>query len=103
MLKSQNSLNGAWLIVYQEFEGKEIPPSQFEGHKLILQDSTYIMIAPNGDEGIIKVNGEKLDIYGTDGANNGRHYPAIYRFDNNKLTICYNLKGTTRPSGFETE
>jgi uncharacterized protein (TIGR03067 family) len=102
MLKSQYSLNGTWLIVYQEFAGREIPPSQFEGHKLILQDSTYTMLAPNADEGIIKVNGEKLDIYGTDGVNNGRHYTAIYRIENNRLTICYNLKGSIHPSGFET-
>ena len=95
-------MNGIWLTIYQEFEGKEIAPAEFRGQQLILQDNTYTMIGAKTDEGIIKVTGEKLDIYSTDGANNGRHYSAIYWIDKNRLTICYNLAGNAPPSDFKT-
>jgi len=103
MTKQLAKLDGTWLTVYQEFEGKKIPLPVFEGQKLILSESTYTLVAPKNDEGIIKANREKLDIYGTDGANKGRHYSAIYRIDNNRLTICYNLAGGAYPSDFKTE
>ncbi|MBS1519640.1 MAG: hypothetical protein JST50_01485 [Bacteroidetes bacterium] len=52
---------------------------------------------------IIKANGPLPDIYGTDGANEGRHYTAIYQVEANKQTICYNLNGGTYPFSLKTE
>lgn len=103
MTKEQTNLNGTWNTVYQEFEGRQIPSPEFEGQKLILYENTYTVIGAKSDEGIIKANEEKLDLYGTDGANRGRHYAAIYRINKNRLTICYNLAGGTYPSDFKTE
>lgn len=103
MTKMLSTLNGTWLAIYQEFEGKEVPLSEFEGQQLILQENTYSVIGAKMDEGIIKANGQNLDIYGTDGANKGRHYTAIYKIENNQLTICYNLAGGVYPKEFKTE
>jgi uncharacterized protein (TIGR03067 family) len=102
MTTNKPNLNGTWRTVHQEFEGREVPQVEFKGHELILQDSTYIMIGARMDEGIILVDGQKLYIYGTDGANNGRHYSAIYKLEENRLTICYNLAGQKHPSDFRT-
>jgi uncharacterized protein (TIGR03067 family) len=102
MAKIQSNLNGTWFTVYQEFEGKEVSPTKFDGQKLILQESTYMIIGARVDEGIIKANGQHLDLYGTDGANKGRHYSAIFRIDKNQLTICYNLAGNAYPREFKT-
>lgn len=81
MKEARTTLNGTWRIVYQEFEGREILPDKFEGQKLVLNENTYVHIAPKGDDGFIKVNDQNLDIYGTDG----------------EWTICYNLYGGTYP------
>lgn len=102
MAKVQANLNGTWYTVYQEFEGRALPIPEFEGQKLLLQDSTYTLISGKVDEGIIKANGNHLDIYGTDGLNKGRHYVAIYKINNSKLTICYNLGGNAYPADFKT-
>jgi len=103
MTKILATLNGTWLAIYQEFEGKEVPLSEFEGQRLILQENTYSVVGAKMDEGIIKANGQNLDIYGTDGANKGRHYSAIYKIENSYLTICYNLAGGAYPRDFKTE
>lgn len=102
MTNMLSNLNGTWLAIYQEFEGNEIPPAAYEGQQLTLQENTYTVIGAKTDEGIIKVNGQNLDIYGTDGANKGRHYSAIYQIEDNQLTICYNLAGTSHPRDFKT-
>ena len=103
MKEVKTILNGNWLTVYQEFEGRKISSTAFQGQQLILKENTYTIIGANIDEGIIKVNGQKLDIYGTDGANKGRHYSAIYRIEKNRLKICCNLAGNTYPTDFKTE
>jgi uncharacterized protein (TIGR03067 family) len=99
----KTTLNGTWLTVYQEFEGRKVPAIEFEGQKLILHESTYTIVAAKIDEGIINAKGKHLDIYGTDGANKGRHYSAIFQIEKDRLTICYNLTGNGYPTDFETE
>lgn len=44
-----------------------------------------------------------MDIYGKEGVNTGKHFAAIYKLNNEKLTICYNLNGDSYPSDFETK
>lgn len=43
-----------------------------------------------------------MDIYGKDGVNAGKHYTAIYKYDNDQLIICYNLSGDSYPESFAT-
>ena len=44
-----------------------------------------------------------MDIYGKEGVNTGKHFTAIYQFENGKLTVCYNLSGDSYPETFETK
>ena len=44
-----------------------------------------------------------MDIYGEEGVNAGRHFTAIYKYENEELYICYNLKGDSCPGTFETK
>jgi len=101
---SQNpeTLNGTWQPVKQEIGGKALPNSVFETQKLIISDSTYIVVAESVDKGVIKYTLDKMDIYGKDGVNSGKHFTAIYKLENEQLTICYNLSGNGYPEGFET-
>ena len=96
-------LNGTWIPVKQELGGTVLPKAAFEKQKLIINDSNYTLIAESVDKGIVKPSGDKMDIYGKDGVNAGKHFTAIYKYDNNELTICYNLSGDGYPETFETK
>jgi len=105
-----NKLNGTWLPVKQEMGGVLLPKAAFENQKLIISDSTYTVIAESIDKGVVKYKDDKMDIYGKDGVNFGKHFTAIYKFENlptgqagEQLTICYNLSGDSYPETYETK
>ncbi len=98
-----NILNGTWVPVKEELGGTMLPKVVFENQKLILRDSTYTLIAESTDKGIVKYNDDKMDIYGKEGVNAGKHFTAIYKFENEQLTVCYNLSGDSYPETFETK
>lgn len=97
-----NPLNGTWLPIQQEMGGKSIPASLFANQKLILSDTNYTFIAESIDKGVVKVKGNKMDIYGKEGVNTGSHFTAIYKLENDQLTICYNLGGEIYPATFDS-
>jgi uncharacterized protein (TIGR03067 family) len=97
-----DGLAGTWIPVSEFLGGKSLSNASFEKQKLIISDSTYIVIAESVDKGIVKYNGNKMDIYGKQGANAGKHFTAIYKLENGQLTICYNLKGDNYPETFDT-
>ena len=99
-----NNLNGTWIPVKQETAGKELPKAVYEKQKLVIIDSNYIFTAESVDKGIVRYGkGDKMDIYGKEGVNTGKHFAAIYKFENQQLTICYNLHGDSYPEAFETK
>ena len=97
-----NKLNGTWLPVQQEMGGAALPKSVFEKQKLIISDSLYTVIAESVDKGVVKYNDNKMDIYSKEGANSGKHFTAIYKLENEQLTVCYNLAGNGYPETFTT-
>ena len=98
-----NKLNGNWKPVREEIGGTELPPATFEKQKLTIIDSNYTFVAESVDKGIAMYKDGKMDIYGKDGVNNGKHFTAIYKFENELLLICYNLSGDKYPESFETK
>lgn len=98
-----NKLNGTWVPVKLEIDGNPLPPATFEKQKLIINDTAYTFIAESVDKGIISYKDGKMDIYGKDGVNAGRHITAIYKFENDQLVTCYNLAGDKYPEAFETK
>lgn len=96
-------LNGTWIPVKQEMGGKPFPLAVYEKMKMIIQDSTYTVIAESVDKGIARRKEDKMDIYGKDGVNAGKHFTALYKLENGQLVICYNLAGTEYPASFSTE
>lgn len=71
---------------------------------MVLKDNTYTVTAESVDKGEVKYGeGNKMDIYGKDGVNAGKHFTAIYKYENGLLTICYNLAGNSYPEAFETK
>ena len=96
-------LNGTWIPVKQELGGKELPAAAFAKQQLIIRDSAYTVIAESVDKGIIKYSDNKMDIYGKEGVNTGKHFTAIFKYENEQLTVCYNLLGDSYPETFETK
>lgn len=96
-------LNGSWIPVKEEMAGTTLPPASYKEQKLIINDTTYIMTAESIDKGVVKAKEGRMDIYGVQGVNKGRHFTAIYKFENDQLVVCYNLTGTSYPENFDTK
>lgn len=95
-------LNGIWIPVKQEIGGKQLPQAAFATQKLTISDSLYSFLAESLDKGVVKYSDGKMDIYGQEGVNKGKHFAAIYKQENGGLTVCYNLLGTHYPEAFDT-
>ena len=98
-----NPLNGTWVPINEEMGGTLFPKAAFEKQKLILSDSNYTLIAESIDKGVVRYRDNKMDIYGKEGVNAGKHFTAIYKLENEQLTICYNLAGNNYPEAFDTK
>lgn len=95
-------LNGDWVPVRQELGGQELPASIFANQKMVLADSNYTVMAESIDKGVVHYQKGRMDIYGMQGVNKGKHFTAIYRQDGDELWICYNLGGESYPESFNT-
>ena len=102
-IMQSGKLNGTWVPVKQELGGTSLPKAAFEKQTLIISDSTYTFTAESVDKGVVKYGDDKMDVYGKDGVNTGKHFTAIYKYENEQLTICYNLKGDSYPEVFDTK
>lgn len=80
-----------------------MPATYFQTQKLVIQDTTYTFTAESVEKGTLSYKNGQMDIYGKEGVNKGKHLTAIYKLDNNRLIIVYNLKGDSYPSEFETK
>jgi uncharacterized protein (TIGR03067 family) len=100
---ASGELDGTWIPVRQEFGGTPLPPAAFQNQQLIILDSTYTFTAESVDKGVVTFQDGKMDIYGKEGVNTGKHFTAIYKFENDTLVICYNLTGDGYPEAFETK
>jgi uncharacterized protein (TIGR03067 family) len=96
-------LNGSWSPVKEEIGGTALPAAAFQTQKLVISDSNYTFTAESVDKGVVKYNGDKMDIYGREGVNSGKHFTALYKMENEQLSICYNLSGDGYPDSFETK
>jgi len=98
-----NELNGTWIPVRQEFAGTPLPQAAFATQKLIINNDAYTVIAESVDKGEVKFGEGKMDIYGKEGVNAGKHFTAIYKYENGELTVCCNLAGDSYPEAFDTK
>jgi uncharacterized protein (TIGR03067 family) len=98
-----SELNGNWVPVTQEMSGKQLPTAMFEKQTLVIQNNLYVVTAESIDKGELTYGNGKMDIYGKEGVNAGKHFTAIYKYEKGQLTICYNLLGDSYPEAFETK
>lgn len=96
-------LNGTWTPVKQEIGGMQLPAAALK-QKLTIDGEKYTVVAESTDKGRIEYSdGDKMDIYGEDGVNAGKHFTARYKHADGQLTICYNLAGDHYPETFDTK
>ena len=101
-------LIGKWQLTKGVVAGSPLPETMVKNIKLELADGIYTLGgAESPDKGTWKLlTGTKplgMDIQGTDGPNKGRKIPAIVRLTGDKLTVCYDLQGKSRPAKFESK
>ena len=99
---STEQLNGTWVPVKQEIAGTPLPKGALQQTLTIDNENYTVIIGEATDKGVIEYKDDKMDIYGKDGVNAGKHFTAIYKYENGQLTICYNLAGDSYPDAFET-
>ncbi len=96
-------LNGVWIPVKQEMAGKPLPAMAIAHQQLTMQDTSYTLVAESTDKGSVHYKEGKMDIYGRDGVNAGKHFTALYKMEDEQLIICYNLFGDKYPESYETK
>jgi hypothetical protein len=78
---SLTQLNGSWTPIKQDIGGKDLPATYFHTQKLVIQDTTYMLAAESIDKGTVTYKNGRMDIYGKEGVNTGKHLTALYRLD----------------------
>src|ERR1700749_575288 len=71
------ALNGSWVPVKEEIAGNALPSASFKTQKLVMLDSNYTFTAESVDKGVAKYADGKMDIYGKEGVNAGKHFMCI--------------------------
>jgi uncharacterized protein (TIGR03067 family) len=100
---TNENLNGNWIPVRQQMGGQDLPASFYAKLKLTIRNNTYLLTGETPDKGDCIYKNGKMDIYGKEGPNAGKHFMCIYKLNGDELTVCYNLKGDAYPTSFETK
>jgi uncharacterized protein (TIGR03067 family) len=103
---NDSAVDGTWQATSAELGGKKFPKDVTETIKLTLKNGTYEVMAESADRGTVtydtKAKPKAMEIKGTEGPNKGKTFLAIYKLSDDKLTICYDLSGTARPTEFKS-
>lgn len=104
--KEEAKIDGTWVATSAELAGKKLPEGG-EPIKLTLKKGEYEVKAESLDKGTVtyddKADPKEMDITGVEGPNKGKTFLAIYELSGDKLKICYDLAGKTRPTEFKTK
>ena len=99
-------LAGKWKPIEASLGDNTIDPMLLESASLVYDGDKYTIHVNNQVErGSIVLDAaatpKTMDIFPTEGNNNGKTLLAIYRIDGDRLTICYSITPTVRPDDFE--
>jgi uncharacterized protein (TIGR03067 family) len=103
-------LTGAWVPISASVSGKELVVAELRVKFLVFDGHDYSIIDRSNqivDRGEYLVNDRALpwtiDIVGRDGPNAGRSMLAIFELKDNRLTVCYDLDGKSRPADMQSQ
>ena len=105
--KDEAKIDGTWQATSAELGGKKLPKKVTENLKLTLKKGEYEVQAESPDRGTVtykdSADPKEMDIKGVEGPNEGKTFLAIYELSGDKLKICYDLSGKSRPTEFKTK
>ena len=107
----QQQLDGVWTVVFWEVNGNESPTSDIGSVKLVVKDGKLTLERDGEPVSVatMKLDSTKspksLDIQVVSGASSGDKSLAIYKLDDDLLTVCWTLFAVDRdrPTEFATE
>lgn len=99
---------GAWQLTSGVVGGTPIPGKAVRNIRLYLTAGHYRLAgAESPDRGTWKLvpprNPQGLDVTGTSGPNKGKTFHAIVQLVGNRMTVCYDLSGRSRPRRFQSK
>jgi uncharacterized protein (TIGR03067 family) len=102
------ALTGVWKPTEANLGDNLIDPLLLEKARVVYEGDKYtISIDEKVEKGSFTLDAKKspktMDIFPTQGDNNGKTFLAVYELSGNKLTICYSLSPGTRPDSFEPD
>jgi len=100
--QTKDAIEGTWILTSAEMAGKKLPDQGLKGTKLVLNAGHYQLQIDEGTYKILPGTPAAMDIVGTNGPNKGKTFLAVYELKGDKLEICYDLEGKTRPTEFKT-
>ena len=100
------ALSGKWQPTEADLGGNKIDPMLLETARVTYEGDKYTVEVNNKTErGTIVLDPKKdpkaMDIFPTEGDNNGKTLLAVYEVKGDELKICYSLSPTVRPENFE--
>ena len=98
---------GTWRPGAGEVAGKPMPEQMKTIRLAIAAEKTYVVdFGGLKDTGTIAVDLSsalmQMKLTGTEGPNKDKVIPAIFKFDGEKLVVCYDLQGEKSPSEFKS-
>ena len=101
-------LQGTWKPKEAILGDNKIDMMVLEKATLAIEGEQYtITIGDKTEKGTLSIDPMKspktMDIFPTQGDNNGKTFLAIYTIDGEKLTVCYSLDQVSRPEDFEPD
>lgn len=100
-------LQGQWVPTQGKIGGNDFPEQLLKSIQLEIAKDKYVVVANNiEDKGRTEVDitGKfwSMDIIGEVGPNKDIKVLAIFKFDGEKLVVCYEVGGGERPQEFES-
>jgi uncharacterized protein (TIGR03067 family) len=107
-LERQFMFDGTWIPVTATMNGEALPVEVLQSTRVLFTGEKYLATVNDiRDYGTFKwdvaAKPPTVTITGVEGPNAGRTMLAIYQFDHDRLTVCYDLQGLAFPTEFKAE
>ena len=101
-------LKGTWKPKEANLGDNKIDAMVLDMATLVYDGDKYTLtIGDKVEKGSYTLDSKKspkaMDIFPTEGDNNGKTFLAVYSIEGDKLSICYSLTPTVRPDDFEPD
>ncbi len=102
-------LTGSWIVTKGEAGGEELPKEFLSAIVLTIEGEKYTVAGiPEGTQkGILKIDATKevkeMTVEPKEGPNADMPTSAIYKLEDDKLTVCYDIAGGGFPKEFKSE